>query len=141
MNTLQFVFKTTVSSVDLYGYLNFSVRYDGNNWLLLYGDNKSLIINMKLSIIIAAIIFLGILVIGGYLFYTGSKPAPTPIPTPTATPLADQNNTSDTENKIEDAATKGVLPDMQTNPLEEKPDLNPVDKTNPYKNIKTNPFK
>lgn len=27
-----------------------------------------------------------------------------------------------------------------TNPLEGKPELNPVDKTNPFTNIKTNPF-
>lgn len=26
------------------------------------------------------------------------------------------------------------------NPLEEKPDLNPVEKTNPFTDIKTNPF-
>lgn len=26
------------------------------------------------------------------------------------------------------------------NPLEKKPDLNPADKTNPFANIKTNPF-
>jgi hypothetical protein len=49
MNRLQFVFNTTVSSVALYGYLNFNVQYDGNNWLLLYGDNKSLIINTPIE--------------------------------------------------------------------------------------------
>ncbi len=26
------------------------------------------------------------------------------------------------------------------NPLQKAPDLNPVDKTNPFRNIKTNPF-
>lgn len=59
-------------------------------------------------------------------------------------------NKSSTENALENAAdaaqtltnsaTKGVLPSMGTNPLENKPDLNPADKTNPYKGIKTNPF-
>lgn len=33
------------------------------------------------------------------------------------------------------------LPSIENpNPIENKPDLNPIDKTNPYKNIKTNPF-
>jgi len=39
-----------------------------------------------------------------------------------------------------DSALKGVVPSMETNPLEDKPDINPADKANPYKNIKTNPF-
>ncbi len=43
-------------------------------------------------------------------------------------------------DKIIEGATKGVLPSIQTNPLENKPDVNPVDKTNPFKDIKTNPF-
>ncbi len=42
--------------------------------------------------------------------------------------------------KITESALKGVLPSIQTNPLENKPDLNPADKANPFKNIKTNPF-
>ncbi len=41
---------------------------------------------------------------------------------------------------IIDDVTKGVLPSINTNPLENKPDINPADKTNPYTNIKTNPF-
>lgn len=36
---------------------------------------------------------------------------------------------------IENAPTYGT-----DNPLEKKPELNPVTKTNPYANIKTNPF-
>lgn len=42
--------------------------------------------------------------------------------------------------KITDSATKGVLPSLETNPLENKPDINPADQANPYKDIKTNPF-
>ena len=41
---------------------------------------------------------------------------------------------------ITESATKGVLPSLGTNPLENKPDINPADKANPFKNIKTNPF-
>ena len=36
--------------------------------------------------------------------------------------------------------TKEVIPSINTNPLENKPNINPVDQTNPFKNIKTNPF-
>ncbi|MFH1180911.1 MAG: hypothetical protein V1705_00700 [bacterium] len=42
--------------------------------------------------------------------------------------------------KATENAAKGVLPSIQTNPLEDKPDINPADKANPFKNIKTNPF-
>jgi flagellar basal body-associated protein FliL len=42
--------------------------------------------------------------------------------------------------KLIEGATKGVLPSVGTNPLESKPDINPADKANPFKNIKTNPF-
>lgn len=48
--------------------------------------------------------------------------------------------TSPAEKLIE-SATKGTLPSLETNPLKNKPDLNPADKANPFTNIKTNPFK
>lgn len=41
---------------------------------------------------------------------------------------------------ITESAVQGVLPSLQTNPLENKPNINPVDQTNPFKNLKTNPF-
>lgn len=41
---------------------------------------------------------------------------------------------------ITESATKGVLPSLGENPLENKPDINPADKSNPFKDIKTNPF-
>ncbi len=49
----------------------------------------------------------------------------------------------DTAKKITDSATQGVLPSIntQSNPLENAPDINPANKTNPFSNIKTNPFK
>lgn len=46
----------------------------------------------------------------------------------------------ETAEKITESATQGALPSIGTNPLESKPDINPADKANPYKNIKTNPF-
>lgn len=42
--------------------------------------------------------------------------------------------------KITESAIKGVLPSIETNPLGNKPDINPADKANPFKNIKINPF-
>lgn len=41
---------------------------------------------------------------------------------------------------ITESSTKGVLPSLGIDPLENKPDINPVGKSNPFKNIKTNPF-
>jgi len=50
-----------------------------------------------------------------------------------------QSKKSDVE--VADGATnEEVLPPFSVNPLENKPDINPVDQTNPFKNIKTNPF-
>lgn len=42
--------------------------------------------------------------------------------------------------KLIDDATKGVLPSINTNPLENKPDINPAGAANPIKDIKINPF-
>ncbi|MDO8561268.1 MAG: hypothetical protein Q7S05_00370 [bacterium] len=38
------------------------------------------------------------------------------------------------------AAPAGSVSYGTDNPLENKPDLNPADKTNPFKTLKTNPF-
>ncbi|GEM_PF-3449134 len=43
-------------------------------------------------------------------------------------------------NTITEKASEGTLPDLNTNPLKNAPDTNPVSKTNPYRDIKTNPF-
>lgn len=39
-------------------------------------------------------------------------------------------------------ATQGVLPSIgeASNPLTNKPDINPTSKTNPFDSVKTNPF-
>ena len=49
-------------------------------------------------------------------------------------------NATEAADKITDSAVEGVLPSLQINPLENKPDINPADKANPYKDVKTNPF-
>lgn len=33
-----------------------------------------------------------------------------------------------------------VVPTTSTNPLDNKPNINPVDQTNPFNSVKTNPF-
>lgn len=43
---------------------------------------------------------------------------------------------------IQSATTQGVLPSIgeAANPLTNKPDINPTSKTNPFTEVKTNPF-
>jgi len=41
---------------------------------------------------------------------------------------------------IIEPANEEVLPSVSTNPLDNKPNINPADQTNPFKNIKINPF-
>lgn len=45
-----------------------------------------------------------------------------------------------TQAEVLQEATKGVLPSVSNNPLENKPNLNPADNTNPIREVKTNPF-
>lgn len=49
------------------------------------------------------------------------------------------------QGAAQEAATSsyGTLPEIEsvTNPLENSPDLNPVERANPFKDIYTNPFK
>ena len=102
---------------------------------MLYVGSKEYIMNMPkkvmLIIIIISVILLIALGIGGYFYWINLKKS------------AIQNSLKNTGNAAEDitnSATRGVLPSIQTNPLENKPDVNPADKANPFKNIKTNPF-
>jgi len=74
----------------------------------------------KKTLIIIIVIILIALGAGGYFYWS-------------------KKTNTETEKIIENS-TKGALPSINTNPLENKPDINPADKANPYKNIKTNPF-
>jgi len=91
-------------------------------------------INMEITkketlMIIAAVLLVG-LIVGGYFLWKNS--------------ISSENkaleNAGEAADKITESATKGVLPSIGTNPLENKPDINPADKANPFKNIITNPF-
>jgi uncharacterized protein YneF (UPF0154 family) len=76
-----------------------------------------------LLIAVLAVVLLIILVIGGYIYWNKIL-----------------RKTNGRAGTIFESITKGLLPSLGTNPLENKPDLNPVDKINPFKNIKINPF-
>ncbi len=84
----------------------------------------------KIIIIIGAIVLIA-LIIGGYFAWNKYQQ------TSKSKSLNEAVNTADKLNK---AVTGGVLPSLSANPMENKPDLNPADKANPIKNIKTNPF-
>ena len=90
-----------------------------------------MVFNKKTIIIIAVVLLLIILVIGG-LYWINLKKS--------KAGLNALENDANAAQEITDSATKGVLPSLQTNPLEDKPDINPADKANPFKDIKTNPF-
>ena len=86
----------------------------------------------EILIMIAAVLLVA-LAVGGYFLWNNWKNS-----------VSSENqaldNAGDAADKITENATKGVLPSVVTNPLESKPDVNPADKANPFKNIITNPF-
>lgn len=86
--------------------------------------------NKKTLAIISTVILIIALGVGGYFYWKSKANKGEKTPETAAGPA----------EKLTEGATRGVLPSIQTNPLENKPDLNPADKANPYTNIKTNPF-
>ena len=87
--------------------------------------------NTKTAIILAVVIVLVFLgSAAGYFWRNNNKAQNT-------NPLDNIGNATD---QITNSASKGVLPSIQTNPLESKPDINPTGKANPFNNIKVNPF-
>lgn len=83
-------------------------------------------------IAITLILFLVSLGIAGYIYWRNTQKLE-------AEREAIENAGQMTDDAIENA-TKGVLPPVTVNPLESKPDVNPADQANPFKDIKTNPF-
>jgi flagellar basal body-associated protein FliL len=82
-----------------------------------------------LTITIAAVLVIALAVV--FYFYWKNK---------TNTGMSALDQMGEARDRLNKSATRGVLPSIQTNPLENKPDINPADKANPYKNIITNPF-
>jgi len=91
----------------------------------------------NILIISIAIILLIISGTAGYFYWKGANMPNIQLPAGT---LEKAGNAT---KNITESATKGVMPaiNLNSNPLERKPDVNPVSKTNPFGNIKTNPFK
>ena len=84
----------------------------------------------SILILIVVVIIIGLCVFG-YFYWNKIKKSPE---------IKSVENAEKSTQKIIDNVTQGVLPEINTNPLENKPVINPMDKTNPFKNIKTNPF-
>jgi len=84
-------------------------------------------------IIILAIVLIVVFSFFGYRYYQKTKEA--------ASPDAIEQAGSVAEN-LGQQAGQGVLPSInpQSNPMENAPDTNPMSKTNPFSDIKTNPF-
>ncbi len=84
----------------------------------------------KKKIIIAIVLLIIVLAAGGYFYWQWSKNSV----------LRALEKNKDALDKIIENSTQGTLPSLNTNPLENKPNINPADAANPIKNIKTNPF-
>ncbi|MDP3244929.1 MAG: hypothetical protein Q8M83_04720 [bacterium] len=93
--------------------------------------NKKIFISLIIAAVIIVIAAGGL----GYWYYQKLKNAG----------LAQYNALNQAGQAAEDLgkqASQGVLPsiDPGSNPLEKVPDINPVSKTNPFSEIKINPF-
>ena len=87
--------------------------------------------------IIAVSILVIVVVLGAVLGYVYVKSKKSVQPT-----AADIQSAVDVAGSVADSATQGVLPSIgeASNPLTNKPDINPTSKTNPFDSVKTNPF-
>jgi hypothetical protein len=84
-------------------------------------------------IVIFAVVIL--LLAAGYWYWQSQGG----VSTPEQNVLKDAGEGLDAVTK---SVTQGVLPslDVNSNPLQQAPDTNPVSKTNPFSGLKTNPF-
>lgn len=87
--------------------------------------------NKKITLIIAILIII-VLGVSGYIYWNNLKKSRAGANAP--------KKTGEATEAVIDSALQGVLPSIETNALKNKPDINPADKANPFKNIKTNPF-
>ncbi len=92
------------------------------------------ILSKKIMLALIAIILLIGLGAGVYFYWNYSKKSKA------EAGVKALENAGNAVEKINESATQGALPSLGTNPLENKPDINPADKANPFKDIKTNPF-
>jgi len=92
-------------------------------------DTQKYIFDMPQKTVLTVVAI--VVCIGGYVAWKnwGSGSAQTSVPYSDTTTAG-----------TADARFAGTLPSIQTNPLEDRPNINPADAANPIKNIKTNPF-
>lgn len=94
--------------------------------------------NKQKILLVSAVILLVGLIVAGCFYWS----APAKKPQEAVNPLQEASNTIEqvTVEQVVEKTTQGTLPSLSANPMENKPDLNPVDKVNPIKDIKINPF-
>lgn len=88
--------------------------------------------NKKLLIIILVVVVL--VLVGGVLYYWETR---------TQKSSAEQavNDAQETVDSINENLGESLFGTTTANPLENVPDVNPYKNTNPFSDIKTNPFK
>lgn len=93
-------------------------------------DKKKIITVAIVSVAVAAV------AVGGYIYWRNKKAAEVPS---TASSL---ESAVQAGSDAAGSATQGVLPSLgeAANPLQNKPDVNPVGAANPFKAVQTNPF-
>ena len=89
--------------------------------------------NKKILIIVLAVVVLAL--VGGGYYYWKTKMQKT---------VADQaiEDLQKAAQSVGDAAAQGIIPAIDTtiNPLENVPNTNPYSNTNPFSDVKVNPF-
>jgi flagellar basal body-associated protein FliL len=96
----------------------------------------------KLSILILIVLVIG-LVMGGYYFWKIKKLEEMSKYQAVFSTEESLKNIETTVESIKDDVSKGLLPSMDNtavNPMQDIPDTNPYEKTNPFSDIKVNPF-
>lgn len=81
--------------------------------------------NVKKIMMVGVVFALFVIAVFGYLFFKEKSPE-------SAGELEEEFNATTEVSSLGESTT--------TNPLNNKPDINPVDKSNPFRSIKTNPF-
>ncbi|MHB9019955.1 MAG: hypothetical protein ACYC3G_03755 [Minisyncoccota bacterium] len=90
---------------------------------------------MNKKILITVLVLLILVLVGGGYYYWKTNMQKSP---------AEQavDDLQKTVKSIGDAAAQGVMPAIDTtiNPMENAPDTNPYSNTNPFSDVKVNPF-
>jgi flagellar basal body-associated protein FliL len=96
----------------------------------------------KKKTIIALVVLVVVAIIAGYAYYWKNTHKPVTAPSTSQGAASVTESATLAAETVTQSATQGVLPSIGTvaNPLENKPVVNPVDVSNPFKSVKTNPF-